>query len=184
MKIPENAKLVFKGVIFDIYQWQQEMYDGSTATFEAIKRPGTVQVIPTVGDKVLLSYEEQPGKPRRHTFFGGRMEEGEEPLAAIKRELLEETGLESNQWELYKEYQAGGKIEWPIYLFVARDCKKITEPRLDPGEKIDIKEFSFDEFVDIVSREDFMEMQTSNEVFRLKQDTDKLEQFRKFIFPD
>ena len=151
MKIPDNAKLVFKGVIFDVYQWQQELFDGSQATFEALKRPGTVQVIPTVGDRVLLSYEEQPGKPRRHTFFGGRMEEGEEPLTAIKRELLEETGLQSDDWELYKEYVSGGKIIWPIYLYVARNCRKVTEPRLDPGEKIDIKEFGFEEFVDIVS---------------------------------
>ncbi|MEK7605242.1 MAG: NUDIX hydrolase [Patescibacteria group bacterium] len=183
MKIPDNAKLVFKGVIFDVYQWQQELFDGSQATFEALKRPGTVQVIPTVGDRVLLSYEEQPGKPRRHTFFGGRMEEGEEPLTAIKRELLEETGLQSDDWELYKEYVSGGKIIWPIYLYVARNCRKVTEPRLDPGEKIDIKEFGFEEFVDIVSREDFMETQTSNEVFRFKQDADKLEDFRKLIFP-
>lgn len=37
--IPENAKLVFKGKIFDTYQWEQEMYDGSRVTFEKIKRP-------------------------------------------------------------------------------------------------------------------------------------------------
>ena len=76
MKIPDNAKLVFKGVIFDVYQWQQELFDGSQATFEALKRPGTVQVIPTVGDRVLLSYEEQPGKPRRHTFLADGWKKG------------------------------------------------------------------------------------------------------------
>lgn len=184
MKIPDNAKLVFKGVIFDVYQWQQEMFDGSTATFEALKRPGTVQVIPTVGDRVLLSYEEQPGKPRRHTFFGGRMEEGEEPLAAIKRELLEETGLESDEWILYKEHRPEGKIDWPMYLYIARNCKKVTDAHLDSGEKIDIKELSFNEFIDTVSREDFWGEWISNDIFRMKQDPDKLEDFRKTIFPD
>lgn len=53
MKIPEDAKLVFKGVIFDVYQWEQEMFDGTYETFEAIKRVGTVQIIPTIGDKAL-----------------------------------------------------------------------------------------------------------------------------------
>ena len=33
MKLPEQAKKVFDGEIFDVYQWDQEMYDGSTETF-------------------------------------------------------------------------------------------------------------------------------------------------------
>ena len=32
--IPENAKKVFTGQVFDVYQWEQEMFDGSKATFE------------------------------------------------------------------------------------------------------------------------------------------------------
>ena len=31
--VPKNAKKVFTGEIFDIYQWQQEMYDGSLSIF-------------------------------------------------------------------------------------------------------------------------------------------------------
>ncbi|HVZ58394.1 MAG TPA: NUDIX hydrolase [Patescibacteria group bacterium] len=183
MKIPSQAKLVFKGVIFDVYQWEQKMYDGSTAIFEAIKRTGTVQVIPTVGDKVLLSFEEQPGKPRQITFFGGRMEEGEKPLEAAKRELLEETGLQSDDWELFREYSSVGKIIWPMFFYIARNCHKVTQPHLDSGEKIEIKEFSFVEFVDIVSQENFADSHISNEVFRLKQDPQKLEEFRQKLFP-
>ena len=139
MKIPSQAKLVFKGVIFDVYQWEQEMFDGSKETFEAIKRPSTVQVIPVKGDKILLSFEEQPGKPRRLTFFGGRMEKDEEPLDAAKREFLEETGMESDDWELFREYHSGGKIDWSFFFYIARNVTKKTEPHLDPGEKIDRK---------------------------------------------
>src|SRR5215467_9321922 len=32
--IPEHAERVFQGKIFDVYQWPQKLYDGSTATFE------------------------------------------------------------------------------------------------------------------------------------------------------
>ena len=35
--IPENAKRVFKGIIFDVYQWEQELYNGSKAVFEKLK---------------------------------------------------------------------------------------------------------------------------------------------------
>ena len=183
MKIPSHAKLVFQGVIFDVYQWEQEMFDGTKEIFEAIKRPGTVQVIPTKGDKILLSFEEQPGKPRRITFLGGRMEKDEEPLAAAKRELLEESGMESKNWELYRSYQSGGKIEWPFYVYIAHDVQKVAKPHLDAGEKIDIKEVTFDEFIEIITSEDYIDRQISEEIFRLKQDPIKFAEFKQKLFP-
>ena len=44
--LPENAKLVFKGVMFDTYQWEVDGYDGSKRIFEKLKRPDTVMIIP------------------------------------------------------------------------------------------------------------------------------------------
>ncbi len=44
--MPANAKRVFKGVVFDTYQWEQDMYDGTKKTFEKLKRPDTVVVFP------------------------------------------------------------------------------------------------------------------------------------------
>jgi 8-oxo-dGTP pyrophosphatase MutT (NUDIX family) len=182
MKIPEHAKLVFKGKIFDVYQWEQEMFDGTKEIFEAIKRPGTVQVIATQGVKVLLSHEEQPGKPRRITFLGGRMEKDEESLAAAKRELLEESGMESDDWDLYRDYESGGKIVWPFYVYIARNVQKVAEPHLDAGEKIDLKEVSFEEFIEIVTSEDYIDRQISQEIYRLKEDKAKLAAFRTRLF--
>lgn len=43
--IPEQAELKFHGVIFDVYQWPQEMFDGSTETFEMLRRADTVKII-------------------------------------------------------------------------------------------------------------------------------------------
>lgn len=183
MKIPNEAKLVFKGVVFSVYQWQERMYDGSIGTFEAIKRPDTVQIIPTVGNKVLLSYEEQPGKPLAYTFFGGRAEEGEDPLTTAKRELLEESGMESDDWELFKTYDFGGKILWKTHLFFARNCLKVTEPHLDPGEKIEVREVSFEDFLNIVDREDFWATHIANDIFRIRQDASTLENFKHTLFP-
>ncbi|HSW48509.1 MAG TPA: NUDIX hydrolase [Candidatus Saccharimonadales bacterium] len=178
MKIPKHAKLVFKGKIFDTYQWEQKLYDGSTETFEGLKRPDTIQIIPTTEGKILLSHEEQPNKPLSYTFLGGRAEEGEEPLITAKRELLEEAGVESDDWELIKTYENEGKIEWNIYLFVARNCKKVSEPHLDPGEKIEVKEVSFDEFLEIVSSEKFWGRDIANDILRMRLDSKKLEKFK------
>jgi hypothetical protein len=34
IKTPKGAKLAFRGVVFDVYQWKQRMFDGSYQTFE------------------------------------------------------------------------------------------------------------------------------------------------------
>lgn len=181
MKFPEKAKKVFDGTIFDVYQWEQEMFDGSKTTFEGLKRPGTILIIPLVGDKLILSKEEQPGTRKRDTYLGGRQEDGEEPIETAKRELLEEAGMESSDWELIREYTPHGKIDWTIYLFVARDCKKVAEQNLDAGERIELNQVSFEESIDIISRRDFWDRESSNDVYRMKHDGE-LEAYKKQIF--
>ena len=154
-KIPPNAKLVFKGIIFDVYQWQQKMFDGTFETFEMLKRDYTLEVIATADDKIFMAHQSQPNKHNFYSLFGGRAEESEDPLVTAKRELLEESGLESNDWELIKSYQPIHKMDWEVYLFVARNCKKVAEPKLDAGEKIETIECSFDEFVKIVEHNEY-----------------------------
>lgn len=183
MKLPPNAKKVFQGKIFSVYQWEQELYDGSTGTFEHLKRPGTIQVIPTNSDgKIFISHEEQPTKPRSYSLLGGRQEPDEDPALTAKRELLEEAGLESDDWELYKIFESEGKIDWTIYLFIARNCRKVAQPRLDAGEKIDVKEVTFEEFLKTASDEAFWGKYFTNEILRLRLNPTKLKAFKQKLF--
>lgn len=139
MGVPENAVVAFKGEIFTVHQWPQEMFDGSVATFESISRAGTVTVLATAGDDVFYAQESQPGTAEMLSLFGGRMEEGEEPLAAARRELLEESGLASEDWSLlFQTPTYSGKIAWPRYMFLARNCRRVAVPHLDAGEKIKV----------------------------------------------
>src|SRR3989339_424548 len=147
MKIPKQAKKVFTGEIFDIYQWPQKMFDGSTATFEMIKRPDTVQIIATQDDKIFFTKEFQPNQKRDYGLIGGRVDKGEKPLAAAKRELLEESGMVSKKWTLLKTYQPVHKMDWTIYYYIAQDCKIVAKQNLDAGEKITIHKNSFEQFI-------------------------------------
>src|SRR3990167_5482373 len=130
--IPPNAKRVFKGVIFDVYQWEQKMFDGSKATFEKLKRPDTVVVFPILPDgRIILTEQEQPGKAPFIGATGGRVDEGEEVLAAAKRELLEESGYEAEEFILWQAEHPASKIDWVIYTFIAKGLKKVGEMDLD-----------------------------------------------------
>jgi ADP-ribose pyrophosphatase len=168
MKIPAEAKRVFKGIIFDVYQWPQKMFDGTESTFEMLKRPNTIEVIAIKDGKIVLAHQSQPTKPDFYSLFGGRAEENEEPMETAKRELLEESGLSSQKWELYKIFHPSHKIDWDIYTYIAKDCKKVAEPELDSGEQIEIKECTFDEFVEIVLSEKYWGNELVMDILRMK----------------
>jgi ADP-ribose pyrophosphatase len=143
--IPNDAVRVFEGVIFDVYQWHQQMFDGSFATFEMMKRPDTIVVIPVKDDKLVVIEQEQPGHSAFYDFPGGRHDvDSEDELSAAKRELLEETGMVFETWKLVDVSQPVFKLEWFIYTFIATDFKTQTEQDLDSGEKVSIRLEEFD----------------------------------------
>ncbi len=147
-KRPADAKRVFKGVIFNAYQWQQKMFDGSEATFEVLARPDTAIVIPvTVGGKIIFINEQQPGQQAHVDFPGGRIDPGEQPDIAARRELREETGYITDDIFLWRAWHPQQKLDWVVYIFIARGCKKDSQPHLDAGEKITVGEVDFDEML-------------------------------------
>ncbi len=151
--IPPHAKLVFKGVIFDVYQWEQEMYNGTIATFERLKRPDTVVVFPVLPNgKIIITEQEQPGSGPFIGATGGRVDEGEDILEAAKRELLEESGYIAEEFILWDAKQPIGKIEWTVWTFVAKKIKKVANQSLDGGEKIRLLEVTLDELIDIPAK--------------------------------
>lgn len=178
-KIPTDAKKVFTGKIFDVYQWEQQMFDGTTQTFEMLKRPNTIEVIATDGDNIFLSKQSQPNKQNYYSLFGGRAEPDEDPLVTAKRELREESGLSSEDWELFKVYEPVHKIEWQIYLFIARKCKKVAEPVLDAGEKIETFSCTFSEFLNIVDSDEYWGISFALDLLRLQQHPKKLQEFQQ-----
>jgi len=184
--IPENAKKVFEGVIFDVYQWEQEMYDGSFSTFEMLKRPGTVEIlVVTDKGKIMIQHQRQPDKDESFLCpVGGRVDPGEDPLTAAKREMLEETGYEADEWELLHEVNPMSKIDWKMSVFIARNIKQVSEQHLDAGEKIDLLEVDFDEFIQLVDQAKIrrIEQDLRTMCVRAVYDKDKYQELKQKIF--
>ncbi|MDD5489141.1 MAG: NUDIX domain-containing protein [Candidatus Moranbacteria bacterium] len=182
-KLPKNAKRVFKGVIFDVWHWKQKMFDGRSAIFEKLVRADTVNVIGTVGEKIILLRQKQPDwKKHKNTLAGGRVDEGESPLEAAKRELLEETGYVSKKWKLWKKINPYGKIVWTVHNFVARDCVKKQNPHPDTGEKIKMRMATFGEFLSLGEDKNFYEGELKNTLVRARYDRKFRKEFKKMLF--
>lgn len=162
--IPQEAKRVFQGVISDVYQWPQELFDGTVATFEMIKRPDTVKIVAILepeeleaagfarsesdSTKVVITQQEQPRKEVFYDIPGGRVDDTDpSELEAAKRELREETGLEFRDWKLVKAVQPFNKIDWIIYTFVATGFIRRGPQELDGGEKIEVMAIDYADFL-------------------------------------
>ena len=155
-KIPEGAKKVFSGILFDTYQWEQELFDGSTATFEMLRRQDAAFIIPVLKNgNLLITEATQPGIAPKLTFPAGGIERGETPEEGIRREFLEETGYVPGELIPFTSIQPINKIDWTVHVFIGRNCEKVQEPQDDPGERVTCKEISFDELLLLPEEKEF-----------------------------
>jgi ADP-ribose pyrophosphatase len=181
--LPPTARLVFKGVIFEVWQWDQEMFDGTTEVFEKVWRHPTVEIIATVGDHIILEEQDQPNRKNNINLPAGRADKGDDPLEEAKRELLEETGYASDNWSLLMHHSVDGKVLHDVYYFVARDCKKVAEQQLDPGEKIEMRLIPFDELFSLIDDPRFwIAPEFITYLLEAKIDPEKKEEFKKLVF--
>ena len=73
------------------------------------------------------------------------MENNEPPEIACKRELLEEAGLQSNDWQHLGEFVDNGNQRGCVgNYYVARNCRKVAEPDSGDLEEMQIVELGID----------------------------------------
>ena len=114
------------------------------------------------------------------TSPAGGVDNGEEPLKAAQRELLEETGLASKDWQLFNVYHPFRRILWDIYVFVARDCYSVGKPRPEAGEKIKLQKLDYSDFVKKITRL-YWEGDLVSEILQSQQDPRRTRSLRRLI---
>ena len=135
--------------------------DGSSRMCEQItknKRNGdAVIILPITTDgNFVMILESRPNTEENVVaeFPAGMVDPGEEPIVSAKRELLEETGYEAEElYELECHYQDQGCSKAKIRIFVAKDCKKVQEQRVEDSEKIECFEMTYDEILKMLRGE-------------------------------
>jgi len=93
--------------------------------------------------------------------YGSRAnaDNAEDALEAAKRELLEETGYKSDDWKFLLSVPSNATMaDNYANIFVARNCKKVSEQNLDDTEYLNVHLFTKAEIEEQIQSGDFPQM--------------------------
>ena len=108
--------------------------------YYVVERPDAAIIFPlTQEGKVVLVRQYRPPLERMELGLpAGLVERGEEPEAAARRELLEETGYSGGEWEPLGSLASSPSLKdnW-AYLFLARGVEETSAPDPDEHEMVE-----------------------------------------------
>ncbi len=146
-----NSELIFDGRVVKLYKDNVELATGQKSFREVVKHSGGVVILAEKEDKILLV--KQFRYPMKEVMFelpAGKLENGEDPFEAAKRELEEETGYCANKWtDLGYVYTSPGYSDEKLYLYKAEDLE-FTHCHPDEGEIIQAFEYKYDDVLKMI----------------------------------
>ena len=107
--------------------------------FYVVELPDWVNIIAITEDNLFV-VEEQYRHGIKQVCFelpAGEIEPGEKSLCAAQRELLEETGYASDDWQAFGDYapNTSGSSN-RCFTFIARNARKVAQPHPEQSEDI------------------------------------------------
>jgi ADP-ribose diphosphatase len=152
---------IYHGRVIDVRVDEVELAPGRVFKRDVVSHPGAVVILPVDGEGRILwitQYRYAAGKTLLE-LPAGTLEEGEEPAACARREIVEEVGFAAGTWEsLGGFYSAPGFCSEYLHAFLATDLREDsadgdededitvlpltleeTYARLDAGDIVDAK---------------------------------------------
>ncbi len=131
-----SSEEIYSGRVFRVTRDEIRLPDGSKSIRELVHSNGGVVILPVDerGNVTLVrQYRYAQGMVLLEAV-AGKLEMGEEPFPAARRELAEETGLTADRWtDLGWICTSPGFLTERLYLYLAEGLHS-GEQHLDPGE--------------------------------------------------
>lgn len=145
-----GSEVVFHGRAFDVVREQIELPSGLRQDLALVVHPGAVGIVPVLDDgRIVLVRQYRHAIGRWLVEIpAGRLERGEPPELAARRELEEETGYRTARLEsLGCFYPAPGFCSERMHLFVARELSSAGAERAahDADEELDVVALRYEE---------------------------------------
>ena len=122
--------------------------------FYVMEYPDWVNVIViTEDDRFIIEEQYRHGLQRvNFELCAGCVEQGESPLEAAKRELLEETGFGGGVWEEFMVSAPNpNSMSNVCHTFLAKGVKQVSEPHREKTEDIKVHLLTLDELTIVLN---------------------------------
>lgn len=166
-----TGKDIYRGSILYVVKDEVELEDGTMTTREVVHHPGGAGIL-------LINKQEEVLLVRQYRYvFGetlleipaGKLEVGEDPLVAAKRELEEETGYRAKTLtSLGILYPTVGYSDEKIYLYLATNAE-LHETHFDRDERIEQKFYPLSDVLRMIEKGQIKDAKTIGAIFHYLQ---------------
>ncbi|MGM9946466.1 NUDIX hydrolase [Floccifex sp.] len=157
-----SSETIFEGKVVSVYRDQVQLENGMPAMREVVSNAGGVCVLAlTEKEEIILVQQfRYPSKEELFELPGGRREQGEEFIEAGARELKEETGYVSDEWEYFGYlYPTVAYCSEVIHMVVAKNCH-FEKQCLDPGEFVVVHKVSISKIKEMILKNEIKDAKT------------------------
>lgn len=145
-----DFEYVYNGKVIDVRRDNVEIATGQKSIREVVEHSGGVVIVAQKTPETILMVKQfrYPIKKTALELPAGKLEKGEEPFPAAKRELEEETGFQAQNWKSLGFINTSpGFCDEKLYLYHASDLSFVGE-HPDDGEIIQAFEYKIEEIFD------------------------------------
>ena len=152
-----SSRTAYRGPVFSVTTDHVLEPGGIRARRDVVRHSGSIVVLAVddrrSGPHILLEHQyRHAAKAMMWELPAGRIDDGEQELAAAKRELLEETGYTAKYWKrILHFYVSPGFLDETMSIYLAKGlCAGIAQPEED--ERIETHFFPVSKAVGMVRR--------------------------------
>jgi ADP-ribose pyrophosphatase len=168
-----SSKTAFRGPVFSVMTDEVEEPGNVRARRDVIRHSGSIVILPLddSGRMPLVLLERQyryAAGRRMWELPAGRVDPGENHLAAAKRELIEETGYTASRWQkALFFYVSPGFLDESMTVYLASGLKKgVAQPEED--ERITVRFFTLQQAVRMAMSGKIIDAKTIASLFWLE----------------
>lgn len=164
-----GSEEIFDGRVFRVHVDDIELPDGSKSIREVVEHSGGVCIAPLTekGELLMVRQFRYPFGRELLEVPAGKLEKGEEPMAAGARELEEECGVVADEIiSLGRIFPTVAYCSEIIHIFAAKGLRK-THQHLDQGEFLGVEKLELSQALDMVMSGEICDAKTVAAILKL-----------------
>ena len=157
-----GSQRIYEGKVVSLRLDEIDARKGGRRTFEVVEHPGGVVVIAQPQPHTIVLVRQHRHAIGRDLWEvpAGKLERGEDPLAAALRELREETGYRARELRyLWGAYSTPGFCDELLHFYAAEGLEA-GEPEPDDNEEFQMRIFTVAEAWRLVERDELRDAKT------------------------